>query len=327
MDTGTHLVIGLGLAGLAQMDPAIAGSTEATIAVMLGTVIGSQAPDADGLLRFRGNAAYVRNHRGTSHSLPALVLWSVLITGIIGLIFPPLPLLHIGLWVLGAVAFHVFTDMFNIYGTQAAKPFTKKWIAWNVIHIFDPFIFFSHLAALALWALHAARPQTIFPVLYALIAFYYAFRTLQHAYWEKRARHQDSDYQEGDRIHLFPTVNYTAWNVVKKRADGTFVVGDLHGGRLRWIDKIACDIHPAIDASKRHPDVSAFLYFSSFACARVRERTGGYEVRWVDVRYQYRKQYPFIAVLRMDEEYKVLYSYVGWVSDSRLEKKLRPDTA
>ncbi|MEO3946839.1 metal-dependent hydrolase [Gorillibacterium sp. CAU 1737] len=326
MDTGTHFVIGLGLAGLAQLDPVIAESSTVTAAVMLGTVLGSQAPDADGLLRFRGNAIYVRNHRGTSHSIPALILWSLLITAFVGLLFPPLPLLHIGLWVFGAVVFHVVTDLFNIYGTQAGKPFTHRWIALNIIHIFDPFLFFSHLAALALWALGAAPPQTIFPVLYGLVILYYAFRTLEHVRLEKHATRLDTDFRGGDRIHLFPTVNYTAWNVVKRRSDGTFLVGELRNRKLRWIDKFVCDDHPAIEASKSHPDVAAFLYFSSFACAQVRERADGYEVRWVDVRYQYRKQYPFLAVLRMDDDYKVLYSYVGWVSDSRLEKKLRPDT-
>lgn len=71
MDTGTHLVIGLGLAGLSQIDPSVSADSAATTAVFIGTVIGSQIPDVDGLLRFKGNATYIRNHRGRSHSLPA----------------------------------------------------------------------------------------------------------------------------------------------------------------------------------------------------------------------------------------------------------------
>lgn len=40
MDTGTHLVIGLGLAGLAHIDPVIASDPVASTAVLIGTVAG-----------------------------------------------------------------------------------------------------------------------------------------------------------------------------------------------------------------------------------------------------------------------------------------------
>ncbi|MBC8081410.1 MAG: metal-dependent hydrolase [Gorillibacterium sp.] len=325
MDTGTHLVIGVGLAGLAHLDPVVAGDTTVAFAVMLGTVLGSQVPDVDSLLRLRGNATYIKNHRGTSHSFPVLILWSLMISIIIALFFSSVPLLHIGLWVTIAVFFHVFTDLFNMYGTQAAKPISDKWIAWNIIHIFDPFIFFSHLVAICLWAVGAVAPQMIFPILYGLMAIYYVWRTIHHYLLEQRAKLQDSDFHVGDRIYLFPTVKMSIWNVVKRRYDGTFVIGELKNNKLQWVDHVTCHNHPAVESSKSHPDVKAFLYFSSFACAEVRELGNGYEVRWADVRYRYRKQYPFIAVLRMDDKYQHLYSYVGWVSNSRLEKKLRPD--
>lgn len=69
MDTGTHLIMGIGLGGLAAIDPVVAANPAIHTAVLLGTVIGSQAPDLDGLLRLKGNAIYIRNHRGISHSL------------------------------------------------------------------------------------------------------------------------------------------------------------------------------------------------------------------------------------------------------------------
>ena len=80
MDTGTHLVFGLGLAGLAMTDPVVASNPPLFGAVLAGTIIGSQAPDLDGLLRLKSNALYIRNHRGISHSLPAVLIWTVLIT-------------------------------------------------------------------------------------------------------------------------------------------------------------------------------------------------------------------------------------------------------
>ncbi|MDB5053654.1 MAG: hydrolase [Bacilli bacterium] len=323
MDSGTHLVIGLGLAGLAYIDPVIASDTTVSTAVLIGTVLGSQAPDADGLLRIKGNAAYIKNHRGLSHSLPAVLLWTLFITFFLSIAFHDLPLAHVGIWVLIAVSFHVFTDLFNTYGTQAARPFSEKWIAWNIIHIFDPFIFVSHLLAIFMWSVHLEKPAIIFPTLYVVIALYYVVRTIYHKVLTKGLSIQDLNHQNGDQYLLIPTINLYVWHVVKKQKSGQYVLGEYKNHQLKWIDSISCADHPAVDASKQHPDIASFLYFSTYACAELKERTWGYEVRWVDVRYRHRKQYPFVAVLLLTPELEPIDSYVGWLSESRIEKKFR----
>jgi inner membrane protein len=323
LDSGTHLVIGLGLAGLAYIDPVVASDATISTAVMIGTVLGSQAPDADGLMRFKGNAAYIKNHRGLSHSLPALVIWTLFITLLLSLVFHNLPILHVGMWVFIAVAFHVFTDLFNTYGTQAARPISEKWIGWNIIHIFDPFIFIVHLLAIILWAVGLGKPEHIFPVLYVVIAVYYVFRTVQHYSLTKSLANKDPLHSADDKYILIPTIHSNVWHVVKTQTTGCYVVGEFKNHQLKWIDSITCSSHPAVDVSKKHPDIASFLYFSSYACAEVREQAWGFEVRWVDVRYRHRKQYPFVAVLLMDRDYKTIDSYVGWISESRIEKKLR----
>lgn len=323
MDTGTHLVIGLGLAGLAYVDPVVAADPTVATAVLVGTLLGSQAPDSDTLLRLKNNALYIKHHRGLSHSLPAVALWTLGITGLLGLIFRPLPLLHVLLWVFIAVAFHVFTDLFNTYGTQALRPITSKWVSWNIIHIFDPVIFGSHVFAIFLWAIHLAQPQTIFPLLYAFIAVYYMWRAWTHYRLESGLAVQDLTYRPGDRYMLIPTLHLQNWQVVKQREDGIYQLGEYRSGTLRWIDQVSCDRHPAVDASRKHPGIASFLYFTSYACADVKEHAWGYEVRWADVRYRHRKQYPFVAMLLLDRNFEPLDSYVGWLSHSRLDKKMR----
>lgn len=325
MDTGTHLVIGLGLAGLAHVDPVVASDPAVATAVLVGTVVGSQAPDFDTVLRLRGNATYIKNHRGMSHSLPAIAIWTLLITGGLALFFDRLPIATALLWVFIAVAFHVFTDLFNTYGTQAGRPFTKKWISWNIIHIFDPVIFISHVLAIFLWSVHLAEPEVLFPLLYAFLALYYVWRTWVHYRLESTMHRTDPKYVEGDKYTFIPTVNLHHWQVVKSQANGSYMLGEYKNGSLQWIDRVHCDVHPAVDASKKHPNIASFLYFTSFACADVKEHEWGFEVRWMDVRYRHRKQYPFVAVLLMDRQYQTIDSYVGWLSESRLEKRLRVD--
>lgn len=326
MDTGTHLVVGLGLAGLAYVDPAVAADSTLATAVLFGTVLGSQAPDSDTLLRFRSNASYIRNHRGKSHSLPAVAIWTALITLALALIFRGISIPHLALWVFIAVAFHVFSDLFNTYGTQAFRPFTEKWISWNIIHIFDPVIFVSHLVAIALWSVNLAQPQYVFPVLYGFIAVYYVWRTYVHFATGRKIRQLDPDFDPAHRYMWIPTIHLSTWNVVKKVSATDYALGEFRNGKLRWVDQVHCHDHPAVDASKSHPDVQSFLYFSSTACAEVKQHRWGYEVRWTDVRYRHRKQYPFVAVVLLDNQLLPIDSYVGWLSEGRVEKKLKIST-
>ncbi|WP_424766414.1 metal-dependent hydrolase [Paenibacillus sp. sgz302251] len=327
MDTGTHLVMGIGLAGLATVDPVVATNQTVLTAVLLGTVVGSQAPDLDTLLRLKGNASYIRNHRGISHSLPAIAIWTALITGLLQLIYQgALPLLHIGGWVLLAVGIHVFTDLFNAYGTQAMRPFSEKWISWNIIHIFDPIIFTVHVIAILLWAGGFVNPAFLFPLMYLFLTIYFVWRTLTARKTVQLLPVIDKEHQTGDNYIAIPTISLSKWNVVKHLKNGSFVIGDLNNGVLRWLDHAHCSDHPAAERSKSDPAIYSFLYFTSFACAEVREHEWGYEVRWSDVRYRHRKQYPFVGVLLMNKHYETIGSYVGWLSDERLMKRLRMNT-
>jgi inner membrane protein len=326
MDTGTHLVFGLGLGGLAMIDPVFSSHEYGTIAALLGTMAGSNAPDLDTLLRTKGNAVYIRHHRGLSHSVPALFLWSGLITFVLALIFRDIPWWRLGFWVFLSVAVHVFTDLFNSYGTQALRPFSKKWIRWNIIHIFDPFLFSAHLLAVVLWAAEIADPRVIFPVLYGLIALYYIWRTLIHRRISRKVPLADPHRKNGDRYTVLPTLSPYRWNVIRVSEDGRYGIGEWEFGKLTWIDMLRCDQHPAVESSKSNPGVQAFLNLTPFPCAQVLTRSWGYEVRWLDIRYRQRRQYPFVAVVMMDFDLVPLQSYVGWLNEQRLEKRLRMTT-
>lgn len=326
MDSGTHLVMGLGLGGLATIDPVVSSDPTLFAAVMAGTILGSQAPDADSLLRLKGNAAYIKNHRGASHSLPAIAIWTVLITFVLQAIYRgSLPWLHLMAWVLLAVVVHVVTDLFNAYGTQAMRPFSEKWISWNIIHLFDPVIFTSHVIALLLWAI-GQKPQIVFPILYGGLIVYFVWRTLTQRRLMMALPQLDPSYKQGEMYLLVPTISLQRWQLIKTMTDGSYAIGEWNGRKVAWLDVARCSDHPAVAHSRSDSSVQAFLYLTSFACAEVKEFSWGYEVRWADVRYRHRKQYPFMATLMMDKDYKTLASYVGWLSDERLQKRLRMNT-
>ncbi|PWW32890.1 MULTISPECIES: metal-dependent hydrolase [Paenibacillus] len=321
MDTSTHFVMGIGLAGLAYVDPVVATSPMLAAAVMVGTIAGSQAPDIDTALRLKSNSLYIRNHRGMSHSLPFLLLWVLLITGVIALIFPGVAIGHVAAWTAVAVGVHVFTDLFNTYGTQAARPFTERWIAWNIIHIFDPFLFTTHVLAILLWAFDLIAPAPLFVSLYILIGLYYVWRTIARAMAVRQVKRLDKNNSEAHYM-VIPTISWSRWHVVKRYADGSYEIGKMDHSVLTWNLHASSSTHAAVAASRKSPEVTAFLYFTSYAVAEVEELPAGYKVRWADVRYRHRKQYPFVAVVVMDRNFETIDTYVGWLSDEKMDKKL-----
>jgi inner membrane protein len=323
MDTVTHIAFGIGLAGLSQIDPSVSSDALTSVAVLFGTLAGSQAPDTDTLLKLHSNAKYVRNHRGWSHSIPAWFIWTGLISVSIWLIFPNISLLVITRWVFIAVLVHVFTDLFNSYGTQALRPFHDRWIAWDVINIFDPFVFIAHFVAILLWMTALSHGGIIFSILYVVILLYFLVRTLQHVFLERKLPLIDSEAKKGDVYTAIPTIQFSRWNLIKQHACGAYTTGEWKNGQLLWVGRSACETTPEIESSRMHPDVAAFLYFSRMPCAKIEYGHLAVTVYWLDMRYQHRKQYPFLAVVRYNANMEPRFSYVGWTSIENLRKRLK----
>ena len=87
MDTATHVVMGIAIGGLATLDPVVAESTVTTHSVLVAAIIGSQIPDIDTFLKLRNNAVYIRNHRGVTHSIPAVLFWPILVAALRSICF------------------------------------------------------------------------------------------------------------------------------------------------------------------------------------------------------------------------------------------------
>lgn len=321
MDTGTHVVMGVALGGLSLIDPVVAGSTLTTTAVIAGTIIGSQAPDIDTVLKLRNNAVYIRHHRGITHSIPAVILWPILIAGVLWLIFPEANLLHLWLWTFLAVFVHVFVDIFNSYGTQALRPFSKKWVALGVINTFDPIIFGIHVVGILLWML-SLNPVPTFLTMYAIIFLYYILRfAVQHAV-KNSVKHTIPD---ADEIIVAPTMKFFQWRVAANSKTHHYV-GRAYGRSITIYDKFERNPLPKSDlvkAALKDQNMSAFTSFSPIYRWEITEFEHIYEVRLIDLRYRSNDFYPFVAVAHLNEDLEIVNSYTGWIfSEDKLRKKL-----
>jgi inner membrane protein len=321
MDTGTHFVMGIALGGIATLDPVVAQDPLTAQAVMIGTIIGSQAPDLDTILKLKNNAFYIRNHRGITHSIPAVLLWPIAISGFIHMFFPDVNALHLWIWTFVAVILHVFVDIFNAYGTQALRPFSRKWLALGVINTFDPFIFFVHIAGIIIWQIGLEAAYTFSGVFTVVFAYYVVrYRMKQNVTNAVKRIIPDST-----EIIVSPTLRFNQWHVAVKSSEFFYVIRAMDGEIIvqDTFDRQPIPDTPVINAARKDENLAAFLSFSPVYRWEVDEYEDHFEVRFIDLRYRSKDYYPFVAVVQLDKDLNIVSSYTGWIfSEKKLRKKL-----
>ncbi|WP_342045695.1 metal-dependent hydrolase [Bacillus sp. OTU530] len=322
MDTATHLVMGITLGGLATLDPAIAQSDLGPQAVMFATIVGSNIPDIDTVLKLRNNAKYIRNHRGITHSIPAVLLWSFTVSGAAFALFSNVPYLHLLLWSFVAVFLHVFVDIFNAYGTQALRPFTRKWVALGVINTFDVVIFLIHaLGAILIITADGSKGLTGIAA-YALTLIYYIGRFAMKINIESTVRKQ---FKNVEQVLISPTYRFYHYHLAIVTHE-YYYVARFHRGSIMVHDKferVPLPDNAIIQAAQQDVNISAFLSFSPVYRWDIFDYMDHYEVRFIDLRYRSKGYYPFVAIVQLNKDLQIVSSYTGWIfSEEKLRKKL-----
>ena len=312
MDTASHLLFGATLGGLALLDPIVAQQPVLAHAIIAATLIGSHAPDFDTVVRLKSYSAYIRIHRGITHSIPALFIWPLLISVPISSYF------HIWsqfsfvfLWAMGAVVFHVFLDWFNVYGVQCFRPLSNKWKHLDILSLFEPFLFAMHGMGAVIWSLTGTTGQTgwLFLWIYTATFLYILLRAYQH----RAAVHKVRGILGGKgTFQVLPTWQWNRWQIVME-SDELFQTGVMKRGEL-----IIKDIYykspsdSIVQASLSADGVKAFLYFAQRVHFSCKEEDDGYVVKWRDVRFWYNHQLPFGVDVRLDRNLNVVNHSLGW---------------
>ena len=119
----------------------------------------AMAPDADYLLRLISDTFYLQHHRGITHSILMLPLWTWLIYSLLPARrrdYPAMPWL-----IAAALALHITLDLITSFGTMIYAPFSDARIAWDLVFIIDP-LFTGILALPLLCALIWRRRARVF---------------------------------------------------------------------------------------------------------------------------------------------------------------------
>lgn len=312
MDTGSHLLFGATLGGLALIHPAAVHQPELAHAILAASLIGSYAPDLDTVARLKGYSTYIRVHRGLTHSLPALFIWPVLIAIPAALFFGVWEQVSLVLlWSFFAVAFHVLLDWFNVYGVQCFRPFSKQWHHLDVLALFEPVLFVLHAGGLLIWALNVPGIPIgwMFVAIYAATFVFIAVRAIQH----RRAVDLVRQQMDGEGVyHVLPGLLLHKWQFVVE-THAHFYTGTLERGTIRVHDvyrKDAAD--PIVQATLSTDGVRAFLHFAQRIYVSCTEQSDGYVVKWREVRFWHNHQLPFGVDVHLDRNLNVVDQFVGW---------------
>ncbi|EKN65928.1 membrane-bound metal-dependent hydrolase [Neobacillus bataviensis LMG 21833] len=318
MDTFSHIVIGLGIGALAQIDPFVSENQTLSQAVLLSTAIGSNAPDFDFIYRLRGKGSYFRNHRGLSHSLPALPLWAILVSGLLYPFFPGIDFLHLFLWTLLAVILHVLFDLFNVHGTQILLPFSRKWFAFDAVPLIDPYMLVLHFLGFGLLLFY--QPGITFLVIYLFTFLYLGIRAF---FTSAAKRHLNHHFMNAVRIKLIPQITLLKWDVIIE-TDEDFLFGVYSEKSLAIEHTLSKknDFPVLVSESRMDQSISDFLACTTFAYPFVDVRKNGYFIYWKDLRFRTKKFFPYLAIQFISSDFKHKNSYIGKVHSLKHYKKV-----
>jgi len=307
VDTSTHVLTGVGLAGLSLLDPTVSSHPELLASMLFCTILGSNAPDIDFIYRFKGNNVYLQKHRGMSHSLYSQLLLALTIAVIAAIGNGGKYFLTFLMWTLLAVILHVIFDICNIYGTQAFRPFTQKWFALNLLPIIDPFISALHVGGIIFW-FAGFSPRIIFLFVYIIILIYIFLRYLSQLRVKKvllRLRESGVSYT------LLPTSSLYRWGIVAS-FQHHYKLGKYEFNRITWSKVLmkASDYNEIIASSKKHVFVNYLRMHTDYLHAKVLKIKDGYVVQWFDLRYQSKFDEPFVLIVKLDEELNLIHCEV-----------------
>ncbi|MEW6622525.1 MAG: metal-dependent hydrolase [Bacillota bacterium] len=270
--------------------------------VFLGAVLGSLAPDLDILYQTRGDMAYLKNHRGFSHSFIGVAGISVAVAGVLTLLFPGAAFLTVFLWTLAGTLSHIFLDVLNSYGAQILWPLSRKKFSLGILTIFDPIIICLMVISLA--------GQTVFPPIREIgtvgILIYLLFRV----YMLVKTRFVIKKKFPGTKkIIVLPSViSIWNWHFLLENHN-KILVGEVRF--LSWALKIRRSFrkqinHPVVQAAVNSKLGKLFQEFTPIFHVGFQSKEHGHLVNFIDLRYFMRDDFLHHATGIVNNDYQLM---------------------
>lgn len=221
MENITHGLLGLALAGVALGNPQVITTTErATIVATM--IAASQLPDLDIVYRAFGKWAYLEQHRGWSHSIPAQA-GSAIVLAAIARFASGLPYGFLLFYTLLGVGLHVLIDFSNSFGTQALIPWSQWRVAWDLTPTFDPVMSAILGVGWLAWfsGRYPSRPAGLFALLG--VGAWLLVRLGLHLWAASVVRRHSKELKS-----VIPTIKPWTWRYIANLPQGLVVQGEVN---------------------------------------------------------------------------------------------------
>jgi inner membrane protein len=307
MDTLTHAVLGLAVAGLSDQPISLHNP------IYIASILGAQAPDFDILAQLNGRFSYLRQHRAFSHSIPGIIMWSLFISLGMFCYMPNLTFFTLFCWTLSGSISHIIIDYFNTHGVALLWPFKKARQSTQLLNVFDPFLLF--LISL-LYTLPLNVRETSIAV-FITIAFYILIR----AFWRRIAeasliRH--FNHAQIKRILIMPSLqSIFFWDFIVETPEH-YLVG--HMSLMCLLPSI--NIHlpkngfsEIVNFAKKTPLGNYFSTSSPFIYFEECKNNTATTIKMYDLRYLQKKEFVHSATVLFDNNNTPYDSYM--VSEGR----------
>lgn len=274
----------------------------------LTLILAGNAPDIDVLSGLKGGIAYLKHHRGISHSLIGITVLAIIIWGFIcwmGRKFqakpgPPLDRRWLLLAAFLGTGSHLLLDFTNAYGVRLFLPFSGRWYAWDIMYIFDPLLLALLIMGLAVpWVLRlvseevgARKPRWVAGAIFCLAAMVTLWGVRDFAH-RRALSILDSRTYSGEvpqRFSALPlVVNPFTWMGVVE-TETAFHVVMVNALNANGIPEEVGTFEkpqpsPALAAAMKTPAGKIMLNFARFPWAQVEESEEGYRVSLCDLRF------------------------------------------
>ncbi len=331
MDNLTHTLTAVAISNL--------GLNRKTRLATLTVILGANAPDIYILARLKDSTAYLKYHRGLTHSFLGIAVLALVVWGVMlwiaerrrGKSTAPLD----SRWLLAAAFLgttsHLLLDFTNSYGVRLFLPFCSRWYAWNIMFIFDPLLLTLLVLSLSVpWVLGmvseeigAQKPHLARGAVFALCALVALWGLRDFARRRSTTSLDSRTYSEENlqRVGAFPSpADPFSWTGVVETATAFHVLRvnalnpDSSPQPIQTLDKP--EPSPPLEAAMKSRTGRVFMDFARFPWATVEQTEDGYLVSLQDLRFYRGSAHSrnFVAEIDLDKRLQPVsesFSFTG----------------
>ena len=275
-------------------------------------VLVALSPDADYILRLFGEEIFLRYHRGITHSLIFLPVYSLFWALLFQRLSGTRRFLYFYLLCFFSLLSHILLDLMTSFGTMALVPITDQRLSWDLVFIVDLYFTGILLIPILLACLFKRYKRVLGVLSLSLLASYVGLCILNHNHAlsethrliEEKGLHPRSvaalpqPFSPFKWVLLIDTGDTLYQNFIEINTKGDDKHDKMNIVWKKWPD------FPWMEKALGLPGVEFYLWFARFPVAIVRELSnGGHLVEFIDLRFDIRRgRIPFTHRVEFDEE-------------------------